>query len=947
MVIVTKLLLLLLLFVCLDSMQLASGVTHQQDVDSLNFLKSQWRNLPPNWRKRGSDPCDTPWEGVLCKNSRVTELNLFNMNLQGELSSYIGNLTQLQSLDLSSNKQLKGPLTPAIGNLTELKYLFLVNCSFSGRIPDELGNLTQLEYLSLNSNQFTGRIPASLGKLSNLFWLDLADNHLSGNIPISTSEPWGLDRLVNANHFHLNQNNLSGSIPGNFFHVGMSVKHVLLDSNQLSGNIPQTVGLVQNLEILRLDNNKLNGTVPSNISDLMHLSVLNISNNNLTGQMPNLTGMTNLNSVDLSKNLFDPSEAPGWLSTLQNLTNLALESANLHGNVPKELFSLPELEEVILMNNSFNGTLDMGDKISEKLETVNLQNNALESVVLSSNYNRTLKLAGNRICNNPQLSYTTYCQVQQGPTNNTSDLKNCFNPYEGYMMFRAPSISNINNHIAELRESVSPKLNCFPNRLDIRINNFNFDPYGYLHVLLTVCSPDGKSFNRSEVLRCFNLSSQDYQPPPIFGPYYFAPLPYNFDGDPVSHRGLIIGLSVGCTLLILAVLVVGIYASRQRERARRAISINDPFASWLSEGEDQGAAPQLNSAKSFSFDELRKSTNGFQRINEIGIGGYGKVYRGMLSDGRIVAIKRSNQGSTQGGLEFKTEIELLSRVHHKNLVGLVGFCFEKGERMLVYEFISNGTLRESLSGKSGRQLGWNRRLKIALDSAKGLAYLHEHANPPIIHRDIKSTNILLDENLTAKVADFGISQLVADTEIGYATTNVKGTVGYLDPEYYTTQQLTGKSDVYSFGVVMLELITGRPPLHNKVYVVQEVRMALDKKEREYCGLKEIIDPLIRTAENLGGFERFLELALQCVEFSAASRPTMSEVVKEIEMILQNNGVKSGSTTASSSARELIGLNAAARYSYDDSSPLTRGINSSAFDYSGDFVSRSHSSLNST
>lgn len=182
----------------------------------------------------------------------------------------------------------------------------------------------------------------------------------------------------------------------------------------------------------------------------------------------------------------------------------------------------------------------------------------------------------------------------------------------------------------------------------------------------------------------------------------------------------------------------------------------------------------------------------------------------MLPDGRIVAIKRSQQGSNQGGLEFKTEIELLSRVHHKNLVELVGFCCEKGELILVYEFMSNGTIRETLSGmlltkvprfknlfvispiylfcfqipilhttiagRSGIQLDWNRRLRIALDSARGLTYLHEHANPPIIHRDVKSSNILLDEKLTAKVGDFGLSLLVADSEMGHFTTHIKGTL---------------------------------------------------------------------------------------------------------------------------------------------------------------------------
>lgn len=259
-------------------------------------------------------------------------------------------------------------------------------------------------------------------------------------------------------------------------------------------------------------------------------------------------------------------------------------------------------------------------------------------------------------------------------------------------------------------------------------------------------------------------------------------------------------------------------------------------ASWVPSGQDSGGAPQLKGARWFSFDELKRCTNNFSVMNEIGSGGYGKVsklasrplvllgrstqsasvvtylfnlqvYKGTLQNGEMVAIKRAEKGSMQGGLEFKTEIELLSRVHHKNLVGLVGFCFEQGEQMLVYEFIPNGTLRENLIGQysictskcfysimshltlrcmpfllfptAGRgrtKPDWKKRLRIALGSARGLAYLHELANPPIIHRDVKSTNILLDENLNAKVADFGLSKLVSDSQKGHVSTQVKGTL---------------------------------------------------------------------------------------------------------------------------------------------------------------------------
>jgi len=220
--------------------------------------------------------------------------------------------------------------------------------------------------------------------------------------------------------------------------------------------------------------------------------------------------------------------------------------------------------------------------------------------------------------------------------------------------------------------------------------------------------------------------------------------------------------------------------------------------------------------------------------------------------------------------------------------------------MLVYEYIPNGSLRDSLSGKSGIRLDWTRRLRIALGSGKGLAYLHENADPPIIHRDVKTQNILLDDNLTAKVADFGLSKLVGDPEKAHVTTQVKGTMGYLDPEYYMTNQLTEKSDVYGFGVVMLELLTGKIPIERGNYVVKEVKKKMDRSRSLY-DLQELLDTTIITSSgNLEGFEKYVELALRCVEAEGVNRPYMGEVVKEIENILQLAGLDPNVDSAASS-----------------------------------------------
>ncbi|XP_059453327.1 leucine-rich repeat receptor protein kinase HPCA1-like [Corylus avellana] len=924
----------LLLFLAFFSagMHLINSLTDPRDASALQSLKESWEHTPPSWRN-SHDPCGTLWEGVTCNNSRVTALGLSTMGLKGQLSGDIGELSELRSLDLSYNRGLTGPLSPRLGDLQNLNILILAGCGFSGDIPDELGKLAELSFLALHSNNFTGNIPPSLGNLSKLYWLDLADNQLTGHLPISTPTTPGLDLLLKIKHFHFNKNQLSGPIPAELFSSKMVLIHVLFDSNQHSGSIPSTLGLVQTLEVLRLDRNALTGDVPSNLNNLTNIKELNLAQNDLTGPFPDLSKMTALYYVDLSNNSFDPSEAPAWFSALPSLTTLVMEYGKLQGPVPQKLFSFPHIQQVKLRNNEFNETLNMAKDISPQLQLVDLRNNQIDAATLGAAYTKILILIGNPACSSAILSNSKSCQSQEQTTKPYStslaicgsklcplDQKlspqscECAYPYEGILYIRGPFSRELSNVtlFQLLEKTLWIKLGLTPGSVSLQNPHFNVDDY--LQVHLALFPAEGKYFNRSEIQRIgFDLSKQTFYLPE-FGPFYFIASRYVFQdsdkGTSIS-TGLIVGIAVGSAILVLVLLGVGTYAVRQKKRAEKAIGMSRPFASWASSGKDTGGAPQLNGARWFSYDELKKCTNNFSDSNEIGYGGYGQVYRGILSDGQVLAIKRAQQGSMQGGLEFKTEIELLSRVHHKNLVALVGFCFEQGEQMLVYEYMPNGTLRNSLAGRSNIHLDWKRRLRVALGSARGLAYLHELANPPIIHRDVKSTNILLDENLTAKVSDFGLSKLVSDTSKGHVSTQVKGTLGYMDPEYYLTQQLTEKSDVYSFGVVMLELVTAKQPIKKGKYIVREVQMAMDKNDEEHYGLKDMMDSSIRNTPNLIGFGRFLELAMQCLEDTAADRPTMSEVVKAIETILQNDSLATDSTTSASSSATDFGASKAA------------------------------------
>ncbi|XP_028070503.1 probable leucine-rich repeat receptor-like protein kinase At5g49770 isoform X5 [Camellia sinensis] len=878
-------------------------------VAALNALKVIWKNTPLNWV--ASDPCGNSWDGIHCTNSRVTSITLASVGLTGQLSGDIQWLSELQTLDLSDNKGLTGSLPRSIGNLTKLSNLMLVSCGFSGPIPETIGSLQQLRVLSLSSNSFSGPIPPSIGNLFNLYWLDLTGNKLSGTIPVSNGNTPGLDKLVKAKHFHCGRNQLSGEIPPQLFNSNMSLIHVIFDNNTLSGKIPSTIGQVRTLEILFL------------------------SNNQLTGPLPDLTGLISLNYMDLSNNTFDKSDFPPWIKTLQSLETLqqkrcsqllynvlnfgVMENTELQGQIPVAFFSLPQLMRVVLRNNHLNGTLDIRSSYSNQLQHIDLQNNSID-FVRGMRFKSELILVGNPVCERKQ-GIEPYCSIQPSNSSYSTQPNNCVPvtcksdqicspncrcalPFMGSLILAAPAFDLENSIIyMSLENYLMSSFHSHQLPVDsVSLSKISYNP----PVLRLKMFPHGVDcFNRTGISEIgFVLHNLTSYPGKTFGPLVFIADQYvYFAGSTDTNKSLsrvIIGAAVGCSLLVILSLLAGIYAFHQKRRAEISDKQNNPFASWDS-NKSNGGVPQLKGARCFSFEELKKYTNTFSEANCIGSGGYGKVYRGTLPTGQLVAIKRAKQGSMQGGLEFKSELELLSRVHHKNVVSLVGYCFEQGEQVLVYEYIANGTLKESLSGtcflifstnkdtdgKSGIRLDWMRRLRIALGAASGLQYLHELANPPIIHRDIKSNNILLDEYLNAKVSDFGLSKSLLYSENYHISTQVKGTMGYLDPEYCMTQQLTEKSDVYAFGVLMIELITAKQPIEKGKYIVLEARQKMDKAKDLY-DLHEILDPnILGTA--LKGLEKFLDLAMRCVEEEGAARPTMGEVVKEIENIMQIAG----------------------------------------------------------
>ncbi|CAK7337749.1 unnamed protein product [Dovyalis caffra] len=296
--------------------------------------------------------------------------------------------------------------------------------------------------------------------------------------------------------------------------------------------------------------------------------------------------------------------------------------------------------------------------------------------------------------------------------------------------------------------------------------------------------------------------------------------------------------------------------------------------------------PNLNLGLKISFAEIQFATNNFDMKKRIGNGGFGTVFRGTLSNGTEVAVKRSEPGSHQGLPEFQTEIIVLSMIRHRHLVSLIGYCDESSEMILVYEFMEKGTLRDHLYNSALPSLAWKQRLEICIGAAKGLQYLHRGSSGVFIHRDVKSTNILLDENYVAKVADFGLSRLLGPPDQTHVSTAVKGTFGYLDPDYFRTQQLTEKSDVYSFGVVLLEVLCARPAL-NTLLPQEQVNLA---EWAMFCKnkgtLEQIVDASIRSEINPNSLTKFVSTAERCLEEYGADRPHMGDVLWDLEYALQ-------------------------------------------------------------
>ncbi|KAL3497416.1 hypothetical protein ACH5RR_040148 [Cinchona calisaya] len=919
-----------LLFLSFGSADSDDGATLLEIKKSFRDVNNElydWTDSP------SSDYC--VWRGVMCDNVtfNVIALNLSGLNLDGELSPAIGQLKALLSIDLRGNR-LSGQIPDEIGDCSALKSLDFSFNALYGDIPFSISKLKQLEVLILKNNQLIGPIPSTLSQIPNLKVLDLAQNSLSGEIPrliywnevlqylglrgnnlVGSLSP-DMCQLTGLWYFDVRNNSLTGSIPQNIgnctafqvldlsynsltgeipFNIGfLQVATLSLQGNQLSGQIPSVIGLMQALAVLDLSCNNLSGTIPPILGNLTYTEKLYLHGNKLTGSIPpELGNMTKLHYLELNDNLLS-GHIPPELGKLIELFDLNVANNNLEGPIPENLSSCTNLNSLNVHENRLNGTIPRAFQRLESMTNLNLSSNKLRGPIpieLSRIGNLdTIDLSNNQISGSiPSPIGDLEHLLKMNLSNN--DLTG-FIPAEFGNLRSIMEIDLSNNHLSGvIPQELGQLQNIF--LLKLVNNNLSGDVNSLANCLsLTVLNvsynnlagniPTGNNFSR--------FSPDSFIGNPSLCGYWLS------SSCHASHRterviiskAAILGIALGGLVILLMILVAACLPHNPSHVMEG--SLDKPVSYSM----PKLVILNMNMALHV-YEDIMRMTENLSEKYIIGYGASSTVYKCVLKNCNPVAIKKLYSHYPQSLKEFETELETVGSIKHRNLVSLQGYSLSPLGNLLFYDYMENGSLWDLVHGPSKKKkLDWDTRLRIAIGSAEGLAYLHHDCSPRIIHRDVKSSNILLDKDFEAHLTDFGIAKSLCATK-SHTSTYVMGTIGYIDPEYARTSRLTEKSDVYSYGIVLLELLTGRKAVDNESNLHY---LILTKAANN--AVMETVDPEITaTCKDLGEVKKVFQLALLCTKRQPSERPTMHEVARVLGSLMPSSTPKTAKITPTS------------------------------------------------
>ncbi|XP_031407370.1 probable leucine-rich repeat receptor-like serine/threonine-protein kinase At3g14840 isoform X2 [Punica granatum] len=886
-----------------DEVQALKDIAAALKKTSWNFSINPCSEMPP-WNVSDSEDavhCNCTFSNyTIC---HVTSISLKMQSLPGTLPPDFVRLPYLQNL---------GSIPPEWGALPNLLNISLLGNRLTGPIPKEIGNISTLQSFVVEFNQLSGNLPQELGNLSQLDRLLLTSNNFTGELPSTFANLTALKQVL------LGDNQFSGKIP-EFIQNWKNLKELVLQASGFRGPIPSSLGALGNLTDLRITD--LDGTESHfpYLASGVGMETLILRNCNLIGELPGfLSEWTGLETLDVSFNKFS-GEIPTNYSSLKDAKYIYLSSNMLTGQVPDWIMNEAKRSRDLSDNNFTTESVPCTDREVNLFASSSEKNNSKMLSCLGaacperSSDNLHINCGGIEVT----VNSTTYNEDtnQRGPSTlfRKSPYNWAYSSTGHFLDYRV----NENRYIVNDENRQLPQL-----YMTARISPISLTYYGFcltrgkykvtLH-FAEIIFTGNKSYSSlgrryfdvyiqgKRVLQDFNMEDEaggvgkpiiksfdanvtdgtleirfhwagrgttaiPYKG--VYGPLVSAISAVNIDSkEPRSSE-----IPVGAVIGIVAGILVGIFLIVCI--LWRKGCLGQKFAL----GRDtKGLELQTSS---FTLQEMIAATNNFSDANKIGEGGFGPVYKGILSDGRAVAVKQLSHKSRQGNREFLNEIGMISVLQHPNLVKLYGCCVEGDQLLLVYEYLENNSLAQALFEKSVLNLNWQLRHMICVGIARGLAFIHEESSMKIVHRDIKASNVLLDKSLNPKISDFGLAKLSEDDT--HISTRIAGTYGYMAPEYAMHGYLTDKADVYSFGIVALEIISGRSNTSHKqkgepLYLVDWAHVLKEK------GMQmDLIDPRLGSDFKKDEVMVMINVALLCTSISPAARPPMSSVVRMLE-----------------------------------------------------------------